>query len=150
MSASSSTFRQLLQNSSGTVERPRTLADGHYIGTVRNHEFGTSSQKQTPFVRLILVPEEATEDVDADANDGIDLSKKELRADFYITQASLYRLSDALDAILGPSDRVFDERLPELRGTRVLFQVTHRDQIDEATGDITATFNQVGKIVAYN
>jgi hypothetical protein len=148
---SSTIFCELLKGTADTVERPRPLADGHYIATLRNHEFGTSSRKQTPFVRFIFVPEEESGDVPAGANDGIDLAKKELRKDLYVTPDALYRLSDLLDAVLGKAPgRPFDERLPETRGVRVMIQVTHRDQIDESTGAIVNTFNDIGTVIAYD
>jgi hypothetical protein len=140
----SSTFRELLHQPTDQVERPRALADGHYIGEIRSHEFGLSRQKQTPFCRFILVPNEETADVPEGSNVGIEFGRRELRKDFYITPNSLYRLSDALDAILGKqAGRSFDERIPETRGTRVMFQVTHRDSEDG-----TETYNEIGTIVA--
>jgi hypothetical protein len=144
-----STFKELLRQQTDEVERPKALAAGHYSGIIRNHEFGVSSKKQTPFVRFILVPEEETSDVEEGANAGSDLSKKELRKDFYITPTALYRLTDFLDAALGKqTGRSFDERIPETRGTRVVFHVTQRDVVDEATGDVTNTFNDVGTVIA--
>ena len=69
----SNSFSELLSQSTDQVERPRPIADGHYLGRIANHEFGLSRQKQTPYVRFILVPEEPTADVDADANNGVNL-----------------------------------------------------------------------------
>jgi len=141
---SSSTFRELLSKTSETVERPRALAPGHYIGTCRNFEYGTSRQKQTPFVRFIMVPEEETSDVTEGANQGIDLSRKELSKTVYITPASLYRLSDLLDAMLGKQPgRSLDDRIPETRGIKVMFQVTSRESEDGSE-----TYNDVGTVVA--
>lgn len=139
----SNTFRSLLSQPTDAVERPRAIADGHYIGEITRHEFGVSRQKQTPFVRFFIVPHEETEDVPEGANDGLVLTRRELRRDFYITPNSLYRLSDMLDAVLGKaSGRSFDERIPETRNARVLFQVTHRDSEDG-----TEQYNEVGTIV---
>jgi hypothetical protein len=141
---STSTFRELLAQPTDVVERPKPLATGHYIGEIRNHEFGTSRQKQTPFVRFILVPMEATSDVPEGANGDADLSKKELRKDYYITPNALYRLSDMLDATLGKQQgRSFDERIPETRGARVMFSVTQRENEDG-----TETYNDIGVILA--
>ena len=143
MSASASSFRQLLSMSTDAVERPRAIAAGHYIGEIKSTEFGTSRQKQTPYLRVILVPSEETDDVPEGANEGLDLSRRELRRDYYITPNSLYRLSDMLDSVLGKqAGRSFDERIPELRGSRVLFAVTQRDNEDG-----TETFNDVGSII---
>ena len=144
MSASTSTFRSLLATATDQVERPRAIAVGHYVGTIKSTEFGTSRLKQTPYMRVLLTPDEATDDVNSGANEGIELSRRELRKDYYITPVALYRLSDMLDAVLGAqTGRSFDERIPELRGSRVIFAVTQRDNEDG-----TETFNDVGTIVA--
>jgi hypothetical protein len=141
---SSSTFRELLSKPTDAVERPRALAAGHYVGEIKNFEFGTSRQKQTPYVRFMLTPIEATTDVADNANGDIDLSKKELRKDFYITPTALYRLSDMLDATLGKQQgRSFDERIPETRGARVMFAVSTRE-----SDDGNETYNDVGLILA--
>lgn len=139
-----STFRQLLSQPTDAVERPKALAAGHYIGEIKTHEFGQSRQKQTPYVRFVLTPSEETADVMEGANAGTDLSRRELRKDFYITPNSLYRLGDMLDAVLGKtSGRSFDERIPETRGARVMFAVTQRESEDG-----TETYNDIGTIVA--
>jgi hypothetical protein len=138
-----STFRELLSQHTDQVERPRPIADGHYIGTIISHELGTSRQKQTPFVRFNLQIEEATSDVPEGANDGIDLTSFSLSKTLYITPRSLYRLGDCLDAVLGKeTGRSFDERIPDTRGVRVLIAVGHRDNEDG-----TESFNEVGTIV---
>lgn len=144
---STSTFRELLSQPTDKVERPRALADGHYYGFIKDHEFGTSRQKQTPFVAFILTPSEETTDVAEGANAGIDLSKREMRKTLYITPASLYRLTDFLDQSMGKeTGRSFDERIPETRGARVMFHVTHRDVTDD-NGVVTETYNDIGTVI---
>jgi hypothetical protein len=55
-----------------------------------------------------------------------------------------------LDAVLGETTgRSFEERIPDLRGARVMFQVSHRDVLDD-DGNIVNSFNDVGTIVAAN
>ena len=138
------TFRSLLALSTDQVERPKPIAPGHYVGAIKGIEFGTSRQKQTPYLRVLLLPSEETDDVPLGANEGIDLSRRELRKDYYITPTALYRLSDMLDAVLGQqTGRSFDERIPELRGSRVMFLVTQR-----ANEDGSETFNDVDKLIA--
>lgn len=140
----SDTFRKLLEQATDTVERPRALAAGHYIGFIKSHEFGASSQKKTPFVRFFIVPQEETEDVEAGSNEGIDFAKKEMRVDYYITPTALYRLSDMLDAVLGQAQgRSFDERIPETTSARVMFGVTQRESEDG-----TAVYNDMTTVVA--
>lgn len=137
-------FRELLSTKTDEVDRPRALAAGHYICAIKNFEFGTSRQKQTPFVRFLLTPVEACSDVDASANAGIDLGARELRRDYYLLPHTIWRLSDALDAILGKQiGRSFDERLPDTRGARVMADVAQRESEDGSE-----TFNDVQTLVA--
>jgi hypothetical protein len=139
----SASFRELLSMPTDTVERPRPLAAGHYIGIIKGHEYGVSRNKQTPYVRFTLSPTEETADVEPGANGNTDLTKRELRRDFYLTPQALYRLSDFLDAVLGKeTGRSFDERIPETRGAQVMFKVTTRDSEDGSE-----TYNDVGTIV---
>ena len=143
-------FRELLSKPTNEVDRPRALAAGHYIGELTTHEFGVSRQKQTPFVRFNVKLIEEASDVENGANKGIDLSRRELRRDFFITPQALYRLSDFLDAVLGKQvGRPFDQRIPETRGVRVMVQVTRREVTDDE-GTVLETYNDVGTIIAHN
>jgi hypothetical protein len=140
---STSTFRELLGQATDAVERPRPIADGHYLGSIASHEFGLSRQKQTPYVRFIINLEQETDDVPTGANGGIDISRREIRKDYFITPTALYRLSDMLNAVLGKeTGRTFDERIPETRGARVMLGVGHRDNDDG-----TETYNEISTIV---
>src|ERR1700676_4234023 len=108
-------FSKELSVKSDEIERPKALPVGHYYATIRGHEFNLSRAKQTPFVRFLLAPAEACEDVDAAELAGIDLSRRELRKDYYITPGAKYRLADMLDNVIGQPKRTLDERLPETR-----------------------------------
>lgn len=141
--AINSTFRELLSQPTDTAERPRALAEGHYIGSILSHELGSSARKQTPFVRFQIQVEEATADVAEGANDGIDLSTRQIAKTLYVTPKSIYRLADCLDAVLGKEPgRSYDERIPETRGVRVMIAVSQRPNKDE-----TEFFNEVGTMV---
>ena len=91
---SASALRELLAKPTDSVERPRPLADGHYLGKIASHEFGQSRNKQTPYARFFIVPSEEMSDVAEGANTGIDITKKQLYKDYYLTPDALYRLSD--------------------------------------------------------
>ena len=141
-------FRELLSKPTDSFERPRPLAVGHYVAIIRWHEFDVSKQKQTPFVRFLLTTTEETTDVPDGANAGTDITQRELRATYYITPQSLYRLSDMLDAVLGKQvGRSFDQRIPETRGVRVIVEVTQREQKDD-DGNVKEIYNEVGTIIA--
>jgi hypothetical protein len=140
--------RELLKKPSDDMERPRPLADGHYIGEVLGQpEFDlTRGEKQTHLVRFNYKILEACDDVAADANAGIDLTRREVRQEFFITPAALYRLGDAVDGILGKAPGVgVDERLPDVQGARV--QLRLRERVDRRTGEKTG-YNEVVTVVA--
>jgi len=136
---SASTFRELLSTPTDQV-KAHILAEGHYLATIKGHEFGTSRQKQTPQVQFILGIDEETSDVPQGANDGINLSEFELRRTYYITPKALKMLANALDAMLGAeTGRSFDERIPDTRGVRVMVGVAQRndEQGNPAFNDVT-------------
>ncbi len=90
--------------------------------------------------------EDAGDDIDAAAVDGIDLSRRELRKDHRsILPQTMYRFGDFLDAVLGKQPgKSADERLPDIKGASVLAQVTQRP----AYNDPETIYNDVGTIVA--
>lgn len=139
---SGTSFRDLLHYTTATAPKPPILANGHYIGTIRGHEFGKSRNKGTPQVQILLTAEEECEDVEKGANDGVNIGDADLRRTFYITPKAVRRIGTMLDAVLGPDERYFDERLPETRGARVMFSVSQRENEDG-----TDTYMDVGTIV---
>lgn len=136
-------FRKELSVASTDIERPKPLPVGHYYATIRGHEFQLSKRQQTPYVRFLLAPSEACEDVDAAELAGVDLTRRELRKDYFITPAAKYRLADMLDSVIGQPNRTLDERLPETRGMRVMIQVTQR-----TSEDGSETYNDVATVVS--
>lgn len=144
---SASTFRELLKYTTETAPKPPILADGHYIGLLKDFEFGISRQKQTPFVTWHLVVEEECSDVPSGANEGVNLVDCDLRKTLYITPKAVRRIGIMLDAVLGPdAGRSFDERIPDTRGVRIMFAVTKREVKDES-GNVIDYFNDVGDVI---
>jgi hypothetical protein len=140
----SGNFRELLSMHTDNVDRPRPLPIGHYYAELTGYSFDQSKQKQTPYVRFNFRTQEAYTDVNPTELEGMDITKKEVSKDFYLTPTSLYRLSDFLDAVLGKqAARSFDERIPEVRSARVLIQITQRKS---QNGD--EVYNDVGTVVA--
>jgi len=84
--------------SSSTCERPPPFPTGTYIWITRGlPEHGKSAQKQTPFVKFLVAPTAALDDVDPDALaafGGLAGITKELT--FYDTEKSGYRLTEFL------------------------------------------------------
>ena len=134
-------FRTLLQTPMDTIEKPKPLPAGTYHGVVSRHEFGESSQKRTPYVRFHLQPTSAADDVDPAGLEGIDLSKKALRRDYFLTADALYRLKGFLDSIgVSTTGRSLGEAIPDSTNARVLMQVTQRAADN---GDL---YNDVGDL----
>ena len=123
-------FRELLAKPMDDVKRPPALPAGVYHGVVSNHEFGTSSRKQTPFVRYTYTLQSLHEGDEANL-EGIDLSKRNPASTFYITEDALYRLKDFLESVgVSVGGRAVSECIPEAMNARVLVTITQRNSED--------------------
>jgi hypothetical protein len=101
------------------------------------------NEEKTNICRIGFKLEGPGEDVDPDECEGIDFSTRRMSKDFWLTPESLYRLREFADAVLGEEPkRTLDERLPDIRGQRVLIKVTSRT--DKNDSDIV--YNDVGKV----
>src|SRR5712664_4063770 len=100
-------FNDILDRPSSDVERPKTLPAGSYTCIVKGlPRHDKSTKKQTPFVEFTLAVQSAGEDVDEEdlkawmtKPDGSSraLTDATIRATYYTTEDSLYRLKDFLD-----------------------------------------------------
>jgi hypothetical protein len=69
----------------------------------------------------------AGEDIDPDAMDGIDLSKKNKTSDFYITPDADYRLKEFIQSCgIDTQGRSFSELLEDMPGQEVMLTIAHR------------------------
>jgi hypothetical protein len=142
--ANPTNFRELLTQPTENFKKPPALPEGHYYGTIKGHEFGKSSKKQTNFVQFNITINGPSDDVDEEAMAEIDLSGgKEVRTTFYITPAAMWRLTDFLNSVLGEEEgRSADDRLPDTTGVDVLVEITQR-----TTDDGRDTFNDVKSVI---
>lgn len=116
----STDFTSLLHKSSADVQRPWVLPTGTFTFLVLGYEFGNSSKKGTPYVRYKLQPQSFDQDVDPADLDGKDWQKKEIREDFYLTEAAMYRLVDFLKVCgVNTEGRMMDELVGEAVGKTV-------------------------------
>lgn len=142
-------FSALLKKPAGEAKKPPVLPVGDYQGVVRSHEMGDSNRNRTPYVRFVVVLTEWPEALPVeDRPDGVELNKRQLRKDFYITDDSLWRL-DAFIRSCGvePSGRVYEEVLPELVGQPVFVQVQHymnpqTSEIGNNTGEVVGQYGK--------
>lgn len=134
-------FSQLLSKPLDEVKRPPSLPAGIYYGTVHRYEVGESQNKKTPYVRFLFNLTFAGQDIDPKDLDGVDLSKKSLRRDFYITPDAEYRLKEFLESMkITTKGRTFQSTLPDSIGQAVKLEVVQRINKDAPT---EPPFNEV-------
>ena len=149
-------FSQLLRKPAGEAKRPPVLPAGDYYGIIKGHELGDQNRNRTPYVRfqvgLMDWPDQSADEWIASDPDGtthtitkadIDLSKRQMRKDFYLTDDALWRLDEFIKSCgIDPHGRVYEEILPELTGQPVMIEV--QQYLNQNTNE---TGNQIGKVV---
>lgn len=134
---SESNFAELLQTPMDSIKRPPPLPAGTYHGVITSHEMITSSQKKTPGVRYNVTLTAPGDDVDAAALDGIDLTKRSLRRDYWLTADASYRLKELLQSVgVSVEGRSLGECIPEARNAKVLVSITQRMEGKDTFNDI--------------
>jgi hypothetical protein len=139
-------FSQLLRKPAGEAKRPKPLPIGDYQGVIRSWEVGDNNRNHTPYVRFQVVMTEWPETVSMEDRGDIDLSKRTMRRDFYLTEESTWRLDTFIRSCdVDPLNRTYEEVLPELVGRAVIAQVQH--YINQQSGEIG---NNLGEVVGRN
>jgi hypothetical protein len=149
-------FSQLLRKPAGEAKRPPVLPPADYPGVIASYEVGDANKNKTPYVRFHLkltdwgaaVPDSWTMvdpagKVVTCTKQDVDLSKRQLRRDFFLTDDALIRLDDLIRSCgIEPGGRMYEEVVPELVGHPVLMEV--QQYMNQNTGE---PGNQVGKVV---
>jgi hypothetical protein len=136
----------ILDRPSEDAERPKPIPQGTYICTVQSWEEGSSTKKQTPFIRFILKPIDAGEDVNAeDLEEAGGLGERTIATTYYLTDNSEYRLREFLDhcgvdAKNGKTKLTHRERSEMALNTQVGAFIKHR-----ASEDGEAVFAEVSR-----
>lgn len=154
---SSIDFTAILGKQVGTAPEPKPLPSGTYVGVIKGVPKGRlvkTKEGEKPILTVTIGVTEAMEDVDQEAlsesggllrNDG---EAKQVRADFWLDENSLYRLDQFL-ATFGynaDSGRPYTEVLEELPGREVTVAVVTEDYTNNRGETRTAT--NVSKIFA--
>ena len=143
-------FSELLTTQVDTAERPKSFPIGDYNALITGHEFGKSSQKETPFVRFmckLLSPLESVDEELFEEAGGMEAlnARKPIRLDFYITPDALYRLREFLEDSLelSCSGRSFDEVIPE--ATNVSFVANIKHDAGQKPGEVYMNIDSTAK-----
>ena len=134
-------FSSLLKKPIAEAKKPPPLPAGTYQGIVAKYETGDNNKNKTPYVRIFVNLTEWPEDVHEQDKEGIELSKKQQRTDFYLTEDSIYRLAEFIHSC-GVKAQDFEEALPQIIGSTVLIEITQT--MNQETSEI---YNQVKKMV---
>lgn len=127
-------FSQLLSKPAGEAKRPKALPIGDYQGVIKSHEVGDNNKNHTPYVRFGIVLTEWPENFSGDdIPQDVDLSKRQLRKDLFLTEDSLWRLDELIRSCgIEANGRPYEEVVPELIGQPIKVEIKHyRNQQDE-------------------
>lgn len=134
-------FTNLLHRPMDEIKQPEAWPQGLYPGRILRYEPGESSQKKTPYIRFTVAPTGFPDDMEDEAKQTLKLDGKTFRADYYLTEDSIFRLRD-LAAELGHSG-MLDEALPQMVGSDVKI-----DLVQELNQQTNAIFNRVNRLLA--
>ena len=152
-------FSSLLKKEAGKAKKPATLPAGDYPGIIKSHEYGDQNRNKTPYVRfnvgLTDWPaslgdswEEAdisTGEVRTVARSEVDLSKRSMRRDFYLTDDAMFRLDAFLrDLGVDMAGHDYESIIPTLTGTPVL--VTVEQYVNQQSNEMGAQVKQLSKL----
>lgn len=134
-------FKTLLQKPAGEAKKPPALPAGDYPGIIKAWELGDNNKNKTPYVRFTVGLVAAPADVEMP--EGVDLAKRQMRRDYYLTDDALWRLDEFLRSLnLGGDGRSYEETLPEAQNASVLASV--KQELNQTTNDV---FNSIDKLV---
>jgi hypothetical protein len=134
-------FSALLKKPIVADKAPPAIEAGNYPGIIKSFEYGDSNKNKTPYVRFHIGLTGWADNVEPQA--GVDLSKKQMRRDFFLTDEARYRLANFIKscgvALDDSSD--YEVIIPTLVGTRVVAEV--QQYLNQNSGEIG---NQIGNL----
>lgn len=125
-------FGALLDRPAADIERPKPLPQGSYTCVVKGlPRYDKSSKKHTEFVEFTLQPLTAGDDVDQEdlaAMGGI--MNKTIRATYYVTEDSLWRLKKFLEDLGIEESGSLRSMIDEAPGRQVIAYMKHEGSDD--------------------
>lgn len=154
-------FSTLLRRPAAESKRPPALPADDYQGLVKSYQFGDQNQNKTPYVRYQLgltdwgpsVPETweahdpATNRSYTVGKADVDLSKRQLRRDFFLTPDALWRLKEFIEScgieVVEEADGTIDYAplIPQVIGQGVTIEV--QQYLNQNSNEFG---NQVGRV----
>lgn len=139
-------FKHLLKRPADEIKKPAALPAGDYPGVIKSFEFGDNNKNKTPYVRFHVGLMGWPDDVDESdrRSDGkpIDLAKKPMSRDYFLTDDALWRLTTLIESTgTALTGRELEELIPEMVGQHVLVSVTQYMRKDNDIG------HQIGEMV---
>lgn len=121
-------FAKLLSKPLDDVKKPPPWPPGTYLGAITKHEFGDKNANNTPYARFTIKVSSAGPGLDESELVGIDLTKREWRKDFYLTDEADWRLKEFLESLgISMTGRTFAETIPETLGCQVQMEIIQQN-----------------------
>ena len=148
-------FSALLRKPAGEAKKPPTLPPGDYQAVIKSFAPGDDNQNKTPYIRFIVGlmdwPADAPDEWSDAQEDGtvvtvtrgdVELSKRQMRRDYYLTEDSLFRLDDLIRSCgIEAAGRAYEEVLPEMIGQQVL--ATVKQGLNQQTNKIFVNIDKL-------
>jgi hypothetical protein len=149
-------FSQLTKRPAGEAKRPPALPVADMNGIIVSYELGDANQNNTPYARFHVkltdwgnapeswsIVDAKTGKVTECSQNDVDLSKRQMRRDMFLTDDALWRLDEMIRSLgIEPSGMTYEEVLPQMVGKTVLVEV--QQYVNKNTGEVG---NQIGKLV---
>ena len=140
-------FTALLNKPAFEAKKPEALPAGDYTGVIKSYELGDNNAKKTPYVRYMVALVDWPDDVADSEKEGIVLSKRQLRRDYFLRDAEgsdgiLWRLDEFLRSCdIDGKGRRYDELIPEAVGKSV------KVSVKQYMGKNNEIGNEIGNLV---
>jgi hypothetical protein len=134
-------FTQLLRKPAGEAKKPPPLPAGDYPAIIKSFELGDNNKNKTPYVRFQIGLMDFPGTVDQADRADIDLSKRQMRRDYYLTEDALWRLDELIRGAGVAPGRSYEETLPEMVGLQLVASV--KQEMNQQTNEVFATIDKL-------
>ena len=137
-------FNTLLSKPIDDFKPPVPLPAGTYYGVITGRKIDvTKNEKETPFVRFTVKLTHADPEVELD---GIDLSKKSMNKDYYLSEAAGYRFKQLVESFgVSTAGKSLNEMIEEVLNQEVMLSITQRLNPKDPTAP---PFNDINEMTA--